>query len=251
MNLIKLELIKWKRTNMSLILGFIFVFTGIVSPFMTKYSNKIINYISNSNTKISFSKINWEILIQNYFKNSSQIILFISVYIICSMCLLPKNDAKKFFYLTRVPKERYIYLPKYFASIINLILSMILGGICSIYMTTSFYNDVNLSNIVTSLLMQIIGFSSIVSISIIISIMTRSSFFSATFTELLIIFSGIFNNIKFIKDYSPTLLINPTNFLVNGVKLNSLPKSFYSSVFLILITIIMLLTINFGKLFRR
>lgn len=250
MRLIKLELIKWKRTNMSLLLIFIFLFTGIVSPVTTKYSNKIIGYISNSDTKIYFSKITWETLIQNYFKNSSQVILFISIYIICNMCLLPKNNSQKYFYITRVTASKYIYFPKYIASIINLFISLILGGLSSTYMVSSFYSNIKLSYILQALSLQIIGFISLISISIIIAIITNSSFFSATLIELIIIFSGVFNNINTFKKYSPTTLINPTNVINNGVKLTSLPESIYVSILLILFVFCVLYFVNFCRLFR-
>lgn len=251
MKLIKLELIKWKRTNMSLFLLFIFSFSGIVSPIFTKYSNYIIKSVSNSDTKIYFTNITWETLMQSYFKNTSQIIFFISIYIICNMCLLPKIDSKKYFYTTRADKSRKIYIPKYTASILNLFVSLLLGGLGSVYVTYSFFPDINFSNVVVSIFLQIIGFISLISIAILLAIMIGSSFLSSVIIELLIIFSSILNNIEVFKEISPTNLIIPEKSIYSNLSLHSLPKSLYVSISLIILVFCILNFLNLNNLFRR
>ncbi|PWZ51957.1 hypothetical protein DD889_13305, partial [Staphylococcus pseudintermedius] len=80
--MVKLELMTWIRSKKFLVIFVVFLFSGFTSPLIAYYSNDIINSFSNSNTKIIFADPKWTDLILSYFKNASQLVMFITAYII-------------------------------------------------------------------------------------------------------------------------------------------------------------------------
>ncbi len=216
--LIKLETIKWIRSKKLYIVMFVFLFFGLSSPLSTYYAKDIIKVLSHgSDTKLALEDPTWQALMQSYFKNLSDTILFIVAYICSSMCRLRPNTSIEYFYKTRIKHNNYLYFPKYIACIIMVTLGLIIGFISMFFITSIFFNNIDLSRVCIIFLIQLYGFLTLVSLSVVFSIQTKSPFLSVLLIEIIIILSGIIQSFLRWKDWFITDLINPIEIINKGV----------------------------------
>lgn len=213
--MIRLEFLFWLRSKRFLIMLAIFIFSGFTSPLFSYYSNEIINGFGNVNNKIMISSPEWEDLIKSYFKNTSQLVLFISAYIVADRCRLGKDKALQLFYTTRAKNAWRILLPKVIVSLIITCVSSVVGALTTLYVTWVIFDDFVYSLATKALLIQICGILIFITWAALISYWINSPFITSIFIEGLIMSAIFFNFNDEFQAWSPTGLLSPIKIFQN------------------------------------
>lgn len=247
MKMVKLELLTWLRSKRMLIIFAVFLFSGFTSPLMSYYSNDIINTISNSDTKIMLQDPKWIDLIASYFKNVSQLVMFVSAYLIADVCRLGRDRSLQLYFKTRASHSGKILYPKLFVSLLMVIIGALIGGLCALYVTWVYFADFNLSRALQGLSIQLIGLLIFATISAVISFWINSPFISALIVEIFIFIAMFFDAVEDFKKWSPTSLLKPQSILTDGVSNQDFGYSLIVGVTVCLI----LLVISYFRPLRR
>ncbi|MBI5974394.1 hypothetical protein [Staphylococcus canis] len=245
--MLKLEMLSWIRSKKYLIILFIFIFSGFSSPLIAYYSNDIISSFSgNESTKIIAMDPKWQDLISSYFKNASQLVMFICAYIIADKCRMGKDKSIQLYYKTRAKNSSKIFIPKYFTSIFILAISGIIGGACVLYVTWVFFDsDIDFKKVIVALIVQLIGVLIFSTISATISFWINSAFISALIVEATILLAIFFDSIEKFKDWSPTSLLKPNDILFNKINYELLLQHVGLGI---LISLVCIVTVYFKPL---
>ncbi|KFE41063.1 ABC transporter permease [Staphylococcus agnetis] len=245
--MIKLETLSWMRSKKIIIILAIFIFSGFTSPIITYYSNDIINNFSNNATKVILQNPNWVDLITSYFKNVSQLVIFICAYIVADSCRLGKDKSLQLYYKTRAKNSGKILFPKILVSLIISLIAGMIGAIIALYVTWVFFDDFKLNYIVESFIVQLIGIIIFLTVAATISFWINSPFISALIVEVIIFSAIFFGSIEKFHKWSPTSMLRPNNILENGINGNDV----WLQMFFGFIICIILLVLSFYKPLRR
>lgn len=243
--MIRLEFLFWLRSKRFLIMLAIFVFSGFTSPLFSYYSNEIINGFGNNN--IMLPSPGWIDLIKSYFKNTSQLVIFISAYIVADRCRLGKDKALQLYYTTRAKNSWRILLPKIIVSLIVTCISSVVGALTTLYVTWVIFDDFVYSSAIKALLIQLCGILVFITWTALISYWNNSPFFTVIFIEGLIMSAIFFNFNDEFQTWSPTGLLSPVKILQNETVNYENWIQIISSVIVCLI----LLGVTFFKPLRR
>lgn len=217
-NTIQLEVRRWFRSSRFQILLIVFLFVAVLSPIFAYNGNRILkNLMAGENVKLILStKVSSDMLMQSYFKNISQIVIFVAAYVVSMMVGLPKNNSAKLFYISRTNKGYKLYLIKIIVALVLLItVSLISGSVC-LYITSIYFQNINFQNYLTSIIVQTVGICTIIMFSIVMAILLKSSFASAVIIEIVIVVSSTLREIDWFKNWSITELLMPIEVLTKG-----------------------------------
>ncbi|HEC2198591.1 TPA: hypothetical protein R1938_002487, partial [Staphylococcus delphini] len=200
----------------------VFLFSGFTSPLIAYYSNDIISSFSNSNTKIIFADPKWTDLILSYFKNVSQLVMFITAYIIGDTCRIGKDKSIQLYYKTRARNSGRILYPKILVSLIVVTLGALFGSLSALYTTWIYFDDFNLNHAIQGLFVQIIGILIFSIFSGVIAFWINSAFVAALIVEIFIFIAMFFASIEEFQKWSPVTLLKPQNVLIEGINTTNL-----------------------------
>ncbi|MGT2906711.1 hypothetical protein [Streptococcus dentiloxodontae] len=230
--LLRLEWIRWWRSRKLMLLCLLFIFSGVSSPLFTYYANDIIASMGDASTQaLTLPDPTWQQLMVSYFKNASQIALFVAIYLIADMCQLGKNQSLRLFYRTRGQSASQIFLPKLGIGLLLGLISALCGQLSSLYVTWTFFDRLPLSDIFMAFICQFLGMSVFIFLGVFMALLFRSSFASALLLEVVIVLSGLFAGTSF-DDWSPTALLSASAIFDNS----DIPKT----VFLISVVVLAL-----------
>lgn len=215
---LQLESRRWFRSGKFQILLIAFMFVAVLSPIFAYNANHILKTLmAGENVKLILaSKVSPEILMQSYFKNSSQIVLFIVAYVVSMMVGLPKNKSARLFFISRTHKGYKLYLIKIIVALLLLIMISLIAGLICLYINGSYFSNIHFKNYFISILVQIIGISTITMLAILMSIVFKSSFVSAVIIEIVIVISSTLREFNWFKNWSITELLMPIDVLTKG-----------------------------------
>lgn len=245
--MIRLEILSWMRSKKIIIILAIFVFSGFTSPIISYYSNDIINSFSNNATKVVLQNPDWMDLITSYFKNVSQLVIFICAYVIADSCRLGKDKSLQLYYKTRAKNSGRILFPKIIVSLIVSFIAGIIGASTALYVTWVFFDDFNFHYSVEAFLVQLSGILIFLTLAAIIAFWINSPFISALIVEIFIFSAIFFDSIEKFHKWSPTSLLKPSSILNKGINNNDVWYQFFFG----LIICVILLVLSFYKPLRR
>ncbi|MBF7126215.1 hypothetical protein ITR00_09370 [Pediococcus pentosaceus] len=234
MKLINLNFKRWVRGNRLLVVTILFVFTAIFSPIMAYNAAKILDSLGSTVTSLPIP--DETSLLQSYFKNMSQLILFVVVFLISSMTVLPKSESVHIFYLSRTKKGYRIYYPKILVGLSIVVILLILNDVIFYSILTLYFNELDTFNIVTSLCIQLLGFFTMTIVGVTVSIIFNSSFIGAALIELFIFIGSIFATYEWFKEWSPTTLLSPIDIFHTG-SIESITTNIIISVLVIVVSL--------------
>lgn len=219
-----LEIFKWIRSKRIFIILFICSLSGIISPLIAYYSDSLIKNLSgNSSAKIILPDPTWESVMESYFKNIGQLILFIVVFLVAQACIIGKNESLQLFYKTRSNKASMIYTPKVVISIIIATLGIIFGDLCATYMDWALFgNKLKYSNLFSAFGLHLLVFLMFVLLGATIAIWMSSPFLAAGIVEIIVLTSGALVGTKFYDRWLPSALLSPTKYLNEIIRFESI-----------------------------
>ncbi|HEM3610132.1 TPA: hypothetical protein U1C21_000274 [Streptococcus suis] len=204
--MLSIELKRWLRSKKVILLSMFFVFLSISSTLAAYYANDIFKTMASTNgAKVIFVDITWESLIHAFFKNSTQMGLFVGLYLILSMNNIEKTESLKLFYLTRTKSRFKIYLPKLYSSMFFFTISWLSGLLSTIYITMIFYKEFSIDKIITTSTLHLIMLSFIIIFCFLINIIFNMPFVISGLTEILIL---VFSSLTMIGSFDKYTGIN-------------------------------------------
>lgn len=238
-----LEITKWIRSRRFFIILLIFCLSGLISPMLAYYSDFIIKSLSNNSIeKIILPKPTWESVMISYFKNMEQSILFIVVFFVSKVCTIEKCESLQLFYATRANKAGIIYNPKLISSICIVVIGIIIGDICALYMEWVFFgSNVEYTHVVILLAIHLLVFIMFILLGVATSIRISSPFLASCLVESMIMLSKLLVNTKFYNNWLPISLLNPQKYLDGNI---SLEQCWKSTLVIVIVTIICVLMIQ-------
>lgn len=215
----KLELRQWIRKQRMFLILLIAALMGIVAPLSAYYSDQLIEkFGGGSAASIQLPSPTWDSLMTSYFQSTEQVVLFIMAYLVADACTLGKNPAQQLFYLTRANKAGPIYFPKMAAGLICVVLGTVMGAGWAVYVDWAFFSSTIRFDLVwPSLLLQALGIVTSVILASTIAIYSGAPFLAAGVIEIGVLISSLFSQLEGFMKWSPTNLLNPTNWLIHPV----------------------------------
>ena len=191
--MLAIEMKRWIRSKKAILLPIFFIFLSVSSTLAAYYANDLIESMVPANSgQVTLPDITWESLVSAFFKNSTQMGIFIGSYLILSMSNIEKSESLKLFYLTRTKSSFKIYLPKLYSSMFFFIISWLSGLLSAIYIVMILYQDVSLEKILANSSLHLIMVSFIIIFGFfVISILNLPFVISGLIEILILVFSSL------------------------------------------------------------
>lgn len=235
-----LELKRWHRSKRLYLLMLVFVCLALTSTLSTYYANDIIKNLSNSANLIQLPGPTWESVLGSYFKNVTQMGIFISLYMILGMSNIAKTESLRLFFQTRTTNVLKIFFPKLLASLISLLLTSLAGFLTALYLTFALFDKFNLAYSIYAYLLNLLGVVSIITVGFLLHVIIKAPFAIAGIFEVILLISSSLTHIKSISNASLANWLLPTDILANGIK----KVSFFPSTWFLLGYILLVVCLN-------
>lgn len=248
--LISLELKRWIRGKRFYILILFFMFLAITSTLSSYYANDIIkNIATDTQGTLILPKPTWDSVLSSFYKNSSQMGIFVSLYIILSMSDISKTESLALFYKTRTTNKIKIFFPKLISSLIVLLLSLVAGIMVAIYMTVVLCGSIAIDKVLQSVVLHFLVSTIIVMIGFFLNVIINVPFVISGIFEIIILIISSLSNIKALNDFTGINLLLPKGVLANTPMKDVLfPSVWYLLIYLgITIILVMFVEIIKGK----
>lgn len=244
--MLTLEIRRWLRSNKAMLLFLLYIFIALSSTISTYYANDILkSMISDNEIVITLPDINITDILSSFYKNSTQIGIFVSLYLILSMSNTSKTDSLKMFFETRTLNRFKVQWPKLISSLIIMVVCLISGIVITILVTYSLYNTVNFKEVAFASVLHITSVLIIIIIGFLINVLLESPFVISGTIEIMILILSSIGNIEALKKYTGIEMLIPTSVLENRDLFFEKNESiyFYSAYLLLIIVIVALLEI--------
>jgi ABC-2 type transport system permease protein len=217
-----LEIRKWYRSKRVFLLISICSLMGVTAPLFTYYSKDILKSMGGYDaSNILLPDPTWISATASYFKNVEQIIVFVVIFVVAEACLLGKNESLKLFYKTNAKTPSKIYTPKLIAGLLFSFLGLLVGDLINVYMVWALFdNKVQFGHLAGALCVQMVVFLVLITLGATLGIYTSSPFLSAVLIEGFLMVTGLLGGVEVFKNWSPTVLLSPVQFLSKAVNLN-------------------------------
>lgn len=234
MRLISIEWKRWLRSKNLFLLVFLFLFSGLTSPLLSYYSNDIIkSMVSDGQTPLILPSPTWQSLFISYFKNTAQLSLFVSIFLVCKMVTIRSTDALHHFYMTRTKSLLRLFVPKILVSCSVVSLASLCGQLMCSYMSWVFFDTIKWQHVIISFILQWFAIMVIILVATCLIQYLNSAFLVALIIEVLLFVSTIASQFSWEK-YLPSQLLYQTKLIDKTISLNDIP-SLLSCLLLILL----------------
>ena len=96
--MLAIEMKRWIRSKKAILLPIFFIFLSVSSTLAAYYANDLIESMVPANSgQVTLPDITWESLVSAFFKNSTQMGIFIGSYLILLMSNIEKSESLKLF----------------------------------------------------------------------------------------------------------------------------------------------------------
>lgn len=235
-----LELKRWHRSKRLYLLMFVFVCLALTSTLSTYYANDIIKNLSSSANLIQLPDPTWESVMGAYFKNVTQMGIFISLYMILGMSNISKTESLRLFFQTRTNNVFKVFLPKLVASLASLIMASLAGFLATLYLTFALFDKFNLEYSIYAYLLNLLGVVGLIVVGFLFHIIINTPFVIAGIFEVALLISSSLTNVKSISEASLANWLLPTVVLANGIK----KISFFPTLWYLLGYILLVICLN-------
>ncbi len=235
----KYDFYHWLRSKKIFILFIITTICSLTATLGSYYAKDIIDAVGTTGAEVIVKKMEWQDIMASYFKTSSQICLFTAIYIISTESQLGKGVSEKLFYQTRIKRGGKVLLSKVLVGFFINLISIFWSGLIAIYTVWALYSKIDLHECFMMIITQSLVFCIITVFGNTLSFYT-SPFFSAVIIEIVVLFSGLLNNLKILKFWFPISLLSPEG-IFKGDSLSDYYMKFLSTIIILIISIIFIL----------
>ena len=237
----KLEFLKWKRSGQLWLLWGLFAFFALTSMVTTYYLKDIMTSLNADGIQLTLPAPTWQSLFAAYLKNAAQLLLLVTTYLVALNCTLGANESLQLFYKTTAKSPRRVFLPKIVVSLGVLVSALCVGGLCALYVTWAFFDEVELNKIGATLLLQALGYLVFILFGSVLAVWTGRPFIAAVVVEVIVLTATLFSTVKTFATWAPTSLLQAEVTLKQGFVWDDSGKAILLSLLLCVIFLGLLL----------
>jgi ABC-2 type transport system permease protein len=238
--LLKFEFLTWIRNKRFFLLILVCLVIAFSSTIFAYHLKELMQISGGSGAKVIVPNPTAVTLIQAYMKTASQIGLFVSAYLVADACSLKKGSSKRFYYLTTARHEARIYCPRLIVGTLLSCLAMLIGALCSLYITWSYFTDVPFDKSLEALGVQLAAFCLFTLLAGAIGVISNSAFIAALIIEGIVLVGSYLDGFSSIHKWSPASILNPTSIVSDGWKWDTWRGNIVSALLLLAATVIAL-----------
>ena len=211
------ELKRWLRSKRLLVLCAAFVFSGIVTPLITAYSEELIGSLRTSNNvRVLVEPPSWTDAASAYVHNSAQLALLFACYLTAWASSLGPDQRLQHFYRTRATTRFQLFYPRLAMAATVVWIASLLGGCLALYNVLILFEDTDVSKMINAIVIQSLGFVMVSLLAGLVATATNSPAVSALTTYFLLMLVDAFRDASWTHGLLPTSLIRPTDLLKNA-----------------------------------
>lgn len=222
--ILKNEIAEQIRSGKSIVIVFVFLFFGILSPITAMYMPEIIGSISESqNIKIVVPEPTWLDAVTQYVKNLSQMGSFILIIVYMGVIAREKENGILVFLLVK-PVKRSIYVMSKYISV-TLAASVGIAGafVASTFYTYIFFDGFEILSYTYFNLFMLLNILSTIYIVVLFSMLFKSQILAGIFSFALYLIFGLGAQIKALANFLPSGLLEQGNNAILGLPINYTP----------------------------
>ncbi len=222
--LLKNELAEQLRSGKLIVLVFVFLFFGLVSPVTAMFMPDIISSISKSqNISIVVPEPTWLDAVTQYVKNLSQMISFVLIIVYMGIIAREKENGILVFLLVKPVKRSSYIFSKYISVTIAAVLGMSASfAACSFY-TYLFFDGFLLTNFVYLNLLIFLNIISTLFMVVFFSSLFKSQILAGVMSFVAYLVFSIGSQLKELSEFLPSGLLIQGNNAVLGAKVSITP----------------------------
>ena len=237
----QLECKKWIRSKYIFFLTFFLVMLAFLSVLSSFYINDILeSLLAQGQMKIAFQEVTWSFVLKSFFKNSSQLGLFLAAYMILNLANLGQSESLQLFYQTRSRDLLRIYWPKYLAALLNLVLALSLAFLTALYLLVLLFDKIDLSMILYTASLHFLVFLLLISILFFLHILLVSPFALTLAMELVIMLLSAFQQIEVLQKFSGIHLLLGSHLADKAIQFEELDAWALASLSFLLLLVLLL-----------
>jgi ABC-2 type transport system permease protein len=211
------ELKRWIRKRYSVVVFAIFLLSGLSSPIVADYLPAMMGGLSTRyNMSVSVTKMTWQELFDEYYKNANQLALVVSTYIVGTCCALGRNESLRLFYLTRATRASRIYLPRMAVSVLAVVCAALLGAAGAFYETVIMRSDIDVTRVLEAFVVQIVAMALWVVVAGGLAAWTNSPIVGVGVMVVDWIVEGLLEGADGLANFLPGNALMPSAFLEQG-----------------------------------
>jgi ABC-2 type transport system permease protein len=224
--LFKNEMAEQFRSRKLVVMIFVFVFFGILSPVTAMFMPDIIGSISESqNIKIIVPEPTWLDAVAQYLKNLSQMGSFILIIVYMGIVAKEKeNGIMVFLFVKPLSRKAYV-LSKYAAATTSALISMGAAFAFSAFYTALFFDGFDFLAFTSLNLLMLLNIITIMFMVIMFSSLLKSQIVAGVLSFVVYLVISLVAQIGKLGEFLPSGLITEANRVIVGIPIN------YSSVF--------------------
>jgi ABC-2 type transport system permease protein len=234
--LFKNEMAEQFRSRKLVVMLFVFVFFGILSPVTAMFMPDIIGSISESqNIKIIVPEPTWLDAVAQYLKNLSQMGSFILIIVYMGIVAKEKeNGIMVFLFVKPLSRSAYV-LSKFVAATTSAFISMSAAFIFSAFYTALFFEGFDFFAYTSLNLLMLLNIVTIMFIVIMFSSLFKSQIVAGVLSFATYLIISLSSQIGSVGEFLPSGLITEANKAITGIPINF--SSVFASVIICLICI--------------
>lgn len=224
--LFKNEMAEQFRSRKLVVMLFVFVFFGILSPVTAMFMPDIIGSISESqNIKIIVPEPTWLDAVAQYLKNITQMGSFILIIVYMGIVAKEKENGIMVFLFVKPLSRKAYMLSKFAAATTSAFISMSAAFIFSAFYTALFFDGFNILAYATLNLLMLLNIVTIMFIVILFSSLFKSQIVAGVMSFVTYLIISLASQVGSLGEFLPSGLLTEANRVIIGTPVN------YSSVF--------------------
>ena len=227
------------RSKKLLILCIIFGFIAISSPIIAKVIPDIFKNLNTGGISFNIPEPSWTDAIDQLVKNTAQFGLIVIIFMFAGMISDEKNKKTLEMLLTKPVSRSSFVLAKFFTGTIYIASVFLASSAVFYFYVVSIFGSFDKSNYAWLVLFLLIFLLAIFAVTLFFSTVSYSQIMAAGLSFVVsIVFTTIIGYIKVISDYSPSYIISNYKELMTGGNYAQVLPSFYVSLGIIILLVI-------------
>ena len=239
MTLVKKEMLEQKCTKKLLILSVIFLFVAVCSPIFAQLTPMLLKSMSIPGLNLNLPDPTYADSIDQFIKNVSQIALLVLVFIVAGSVVDEKNKKTLEMVLSKPVQRTTFILSKFFTYFFSIGVIFLISIIIFYFYTISIFAGFSFVNFLMMAIMVCLYILMIVSITILASTVVKNIVAAAGIGFVsFILFGSIAGLFDGFKKFSPGYVFSNYQHIVSSGWTSDLVLPIFSTIFVILFSII-------------
>ena len=218
MTLVWCELKSLWRSRQLVLLLFFFFLLGYTAPMIAYYLPDLLKVLGTTNITIMMRKITSVDLLASYDKNIMQLGFFFLSYVLALRVTFNQQESLKLAYLQRSKTNYRRYFYKIIASLVVTWLCLTLSYFSCIYVLWALDYHLVLSHILLAYGVMLLGFSSLICLTLVLAIYLDSALIAAFLLQLLLLVGSVLSASKIISKWTPWSLLTTAKIVQQGTE---------------------------------